>query len=103
MNEQVTELLPAVELSAAPRKAIPIQRSSVLGQILAMRKDLVGHLMALEKINGSVWKVAIGRGGMIHLLRPDALGFVWTSRAPAFSTARAWHPSLTHMCPSPPT
>ena len=56
MNVQVTELLPAVERSgAAARKVIPIQRSSVVGQILAMRKDLVAHLMALEKIYGPVW------------------------------------------------
>src|SRR5258708_11980972 len=99
MNEQATELLPAVELGAAPRKAIPIQRSSVLGQILAMRKDLVGHLMSLEKVNGSVWKVAIGRGGMISLLGPDALEFVWKNRDGAFSSARGWEPYIGRVFP----
>jgi hypothetical protein len=44
-----------------------------LGQILAMRKDMVGHLTALEKIHGPVWRIALGRGGMISLLGPDAL------------------------------
>ena len=99
MNEQVTELLPGAELNATPRKAIPVQRSSVLGQILAMRKDLVGHLMALEKINGPVWKVAIGRGGMIQLLGPDALEFVWKNRDGAFSSARGWEPYIGKVFP----
>src|SRR5258708_348819 len=99
MNERVTELLPAVERSPPARKTIPIQRSSVLGQILAMRKDLVGHLMALEKINGSVWKVAIGRGGMIQLLGPDALEFVWKNRDGAFSSARGWEPYIGKVFP----
>src|SRR5271163_4196992 len=99
MNEQVTELLPAAEPSAAFRKPLPIQRSSVLGQILAMRKDLVGHLMALEKIHGSVWKIAIGRGGMISLLGPDALEFVWKNRDAAFSSARGWFPFIGKVFP----
>jgi len=99
MNEQATELLPAVEKSAAARKTIPIQRSSVLGQVLAMRKDLVAHLMALEKINGPVWKVAIGRGGMIQLLGPDALEFVWKNRDGAFSSARGWEPYIGKVFP----
>src|SRR5258708_14461790 len=99
MNEQVSELLPAVEPSAAARKVIPIQRSSVLGQILAMRKDLVGHLMALEKINRPVWKVAIGRGGMIQLLGPDALEFVWKNRDGVFSSAPAGGPYIGHWFP----
>src|SRR5260221_2101127 len=99
MNEQVTELLPAAEPSAAARKAIPVQRSSFLGQVLAMRKDLVAHLMALEKINGPVWKVAIGRGGMIQLLGPDALEFVWKNRDGAFSSARGWEPYIGKVFP----
>ena len=99
MNEQVSELLPAAEPSAAFRKPLPIQRSSVLGQILAMRKDLVGHLMALEKIHGSAWKIAIGRGGMISLLGPDALEFVWKNRDGAFSSARGWEPYIGKVFP----
>ena len=99
MNEQVTELLPAAGPSAASRKPLPIQRSSVLGQILAMRKDLVGHLMALEKIHGSAWKIAIGRGGMISLLGPDALEFVWKNRDGAFSSARGWEPYIGKVFP----
>src|SRR5277367_1503073 len=98
MNEQVTELLPAVEPGAS-RKSLPIQRSSVLGQILAMRKDLVGHLMALEKIHGSAWKIAIGRGGMISLLGPDALEFVWKNKDGAFSSARGWEPYIGKVFP----
>src|SRR3984885_16092138 len=98
MNEQATELLPAAE-PAVFRKPLPVQRSSVLGQILAMRKDLVGHLMALEKIHGSVWKIPIGRGGMIQLLGPDALEFVWKNRDGAFSSARGWEPYIGKVFP----
>src|SRR3984885_10249210 len=92
MNQQITELL--TPDPGAALKALPIQRSSVLGQILAMRKDLVGHLMALEKIHGPVWKIAIGRGGMISLLGPDALEFVWKNKDGAFSSARGWEPYI---------
>src|ERR1700734_2790140 len=99
MNEQLTELLPATESGAALRRPLPIQRSSVLGQILAMRKDLVGHLMALEKIHGSAWKIAIGRGGMISMLGPDALEFVWKNRDGAFSSARGWEPYIGKVFP----
>ncbi|HEX3602660.1 MAG TPA: cytochrome P450 [Steroidobacteraceae bacterium] len=99
MNEQATELLPPVEPGAACRKALPVQRSSVLVQILAMRKDLVGHLMALEKIHGPAWKIAIGRGGMISLLGPDALEFVWKNRDGAFSSARGWEPYIGKVFP----
>src|SRR6202021_1649397 len=99
MIEQVTELLPAAEPSAALRRPLPIQRSSVLGQILSMRKNLVGHLMALEKIHGSAWKIAIGRGGMISLLGPDALEFVWKNRDGAFSSARGWEPYIGKVFP----
>ena len=99
MNEQVTELLPGARSGLAPRKAIPVQRSSVLGQILAMRKDLVGHLMGLEKVYGPVWKIAIGRGGMIQLLGPDALEFVWKNRDGAFSSARGWEPYIGKVFP----
>src|SRR5580693_8291889 len=99
MNEQATELLTAAEPSTAFRKPLPIQRSSLLGQILAMRKDLVGHLMALEKIHGSAWKIAIGRGGMISLLGPDALELVWKNKDGAFSSARGWEPYIGKVFP----
>src|ERR1700689_5820244 len=99
MNEQVTELLAAAEPSTAFRKPLPIQQSSVLGQILSMRKDLVGHLMALEKVHGPVWKIAIGRGGMISMLGPDALEFVWKNRDGAFSSARGWAPYIGKVFP----
>ncbi|HEX3913852.1 MAG TPA: cytochrome P450 [Steroidobacteraceae bacterium] len=97
MNEQVTELVPSA--SPGGYKPIPTQRSSVLGQILSMRKDLVGHLQALEKIHGSIWKIAIGRGGMISLLGPDALEFVWKNRDGAFSSARGWEPYIGKVFP----
>jgi cytochrome P450 len=86
-------------VSAVPHKTIPTQQSSVLGQILAMRKDLVGHLKALEKVHGPVWKIAIGRGGMISLLGPDALEFVWKNREGAFSSARGWQPYIGKVFP----
>jgi cytochrome P450 len=86
-------------VSAVPYKTIPTQQSSVLGQILAMRKDLVGHLTALEKIHGPVWKMAIGKAGMISLLGPDALEFVWKNREGAFSSARGWEPYIGRVFP----
>src|ERR1700761_6489840 len=89
MNDQVSAL----------RRPLPIQKSSVLGQILAMRKDLVGHLQALEKVHGSAWKIAIGRGGMISLLGPDALEFVWKNKDGAFSSARGWEPYIGKVFP----
>ena len=100
MNQQITELL--TPDPGAALKALPVQKSSVLGQILAMRKDLVGHLRALEKVHGSAWKIAIGRGGMISLLGPDALEFVWKNKDGQFSSARgwesAWRPSSPRRC-----
>jgi cytochrome P450 len=100
MNEQVTELLPVAPAAPAGAvKPLPIQQSSVLGQILSMRKDLVGHLMALEKVHGPVWKIAIGRGGMISMLGPDALEFVWKNRDGAFSSARGWEPYIGKVFP----
>jgi cytochrome P450 len=99
MNEQATELSPPVGASPPPYKTIPTQRSSVLGQIIAMRKDLVGHLTELEKVHGPVWRVAIGRGGMITLLGPDALEFVWKNRDGAFSNARGWEPYIGRVFP----
>jgi cytochrome P450 len=99
MSEQITELLAAVETGSALLKPLPVQKSSVLGQILAMRKDLVGHLKTLEKVHGPVWKIAIGRGGMISLLGPDALEFVWKNKDGAFSSARGWEPYIGKVFP----
>ena len=53
----------------------------------------------LEKIHGSVWKIAIGRGGMISMLGPDALEFVWKNRDGAFSSARGWEPYIGKVFP----
>jgi cytochrome P450 len=99
MNEPATQLSPTMGSSTAPYKTIPTHRSSVLGQIMAMRKDLVGHLMALEKTHGPIWRIAIGRGGMISLLGPDALEFVWKNREGAFSSARGWEPYIGRVFP----
>src|SRR5882757_11014386 len=99
MNDQATELSPPMGSGTTPYKTIPTQRSSVLGQIMAMRKDLVGHLMALEKTHGRIWRIAIGRGGMISLLGPDALEFVWKNRDGAFSSARGWEPYIGRVFP----
>src|ERR1700674_331606 len=99
MNEQATELSTPMGSGTAPHKTIPTQRSSVLGQIMSMRKDLVGHLMALEKTHGPIWRIAIGRGGMISLLGPDALEFVWKNRDGAFSSARGWAPYIGKVFP----
>src|SRR6201985_996852 len=99
MNEQATELLPSVDPGAPFRKPLPVQKAAVLGQILAVRKDLVVHLRALEKVHGSAWKIAIGRGGMISLLGPDALEFVWKNKDGAFSSARGWEPYIGKVFP----
>jgi hypothetical protein len=73
---------------------------------MAMRKDLVGHLMALEKTHGPIWRVAIGRGGMISMLGPDALEFVWKNRDGAQATHAGpgrfrVHGRRISWCPSP--
>jgi cytochrome P450 len=99
LNDQATELSPPMGSGTAPYKTIPTQRSSALAQIMAMRKDLVGHLMALEKTHGPIWRIAIGRGGMISLLGPDALEFVWKNRDGAFSSARGWAPYIGRVFP----
>src|SRR6202012_567614 len=99
MNEQATELMPPLEPDAGLRRPLPVQKSSVIGQILAMRKDLVGHLKALEQVHGSAWKIAVGRGGMISLLGPDALEFVWKNKDGAFSSARGWEPYIGKVFP----
>src|ERR1700743_512740 len=99
MNEQATELLPSVDPGAPFRKPLPVQKSSVLGQILAMRKDLVGHLRALEKVHGSAWKIAIGRGGMISLLGPDALENAPSRFFHTNSSARGWEPYIGKVFP----
>ena len=64
-----------------------------------MRNDMVGHLTALEKIHGPVWRIALGRGGMISMLGPDALEFVWKNRDGAFSSARGWEPYIGKVFP----
>jgi cytochrome P450 len=99
MNDQATELSPPLGPGTAPYRAIPTQRSSVVRQILAMRRDLVGYLMSSERIHGPVWRVAIGRGGMTMLLGPDALEFVWKNREGAFSSARGWQPYIGRIFP----
>jgi cytochrome P450 len=79
--------------------AIPTQRSSVLRQMMAMRKDMVGHLMGLEKIHGPVWQSPVGRGVMISMLGPDALEFVWKNREGAFSSELGWQPYIGRVFP----
>ena len=80
-------------------KIVPTQRSSALRQLFAMRKDLVGHLQSLEKIHGPIWRIALGRGGMISMLGPDALEFVWKNRDGAFSSASGWYPYIGRVFP----
>jgi cytochrome P450 len=87
------------ELAKERYKTIPTLKASVLRQIFAMRKDLVGHLTAVEKIHGPIWKVAIGKSGMISMLGPDALEFVWKNREGAFSSARGWEPYIGRVFP----
>jgi cytochrome P450 len=99
MNQQVTELSASIAAPPVAYKPIPTLRSSAIGQILAMRKDMVGHLTALEKLHGPAWRVAIGRGGMISLLGPDALEFVWKNRDGAFSNALGWAPYIGRVFP----
>jgi cytochrome P450 len=98
MNQQVTEISASVAAPAA-YKPMPTLRSSAIGQILAMRKDMVGHLNALEKVHGPAWRVAVGNGGMISLLGPDALEFVWKNRDGAFSNALGWEPYIGKVFP----
>jgi cytochrome P450 len=90
-----------MDTAAALDKPIPTQRgASALRQINTMRKDLVGYLMALEKIHGQVWMTSMGLGGaMISLLGPDALEFVLKNRDGAFSNARGWQPFIGKVFP----
>jgi cytochrome P450 len=99
MNQQVTELSASMAPNPVADKPIPTLRSSAIGQILAMRKDMVGHLNSLEKVHGPAWRVAIGRSGMISLLGPDALEFVWKNRDGAFSNKLGWEPYIGRVFP----
>ncbi len=74
--------------------------SAAILTITAMRKDLVGYLMRLEKIHGQVWRTPMGLGGaMISMLGPDALEFVLKNRDGAFSSARGWQPFIGKVFP----
>jgi cytochrome P450 len=99
MNQQVTELAPALEAPAAQYKAIPTQRSSIVRQIIAMRSDLVGYLNKVEKVHGSVWMNRVGGMSMISMTGPDALEFVWKNRDGAFSSELGWQPYIGRVFP----
>jgi cytochrome P450 len=87
---------PAAQVSYKP---IPKHSASALGQMMAMRKDLIGHLMGLEKIYGSLWRTPTGNGDIISMVGPDALEFVLKNRDGAFSNARGWQPFIGRVFP----
>jgi cytochrome P450 len=71
--------------------SIPVQEDwSLLRHAVAMRKDLLGHVVALEARYGPVWRTPMGEGGMISMLGPDALELVLKNRDGIFSSARGW-------------
>jgi cytochrome P450 len=84
--------LPTDEISPRGYKEIPtVENSSLLRQVLAMRKDLLGMVTSLEKRYGQVWRSPLGEGGgVINLLGPDALELVLKNRDGVFSSARGW-------------
>jgi cytochrome P450 len=85
---------------AAVYKTIPTHTASAAWQqVFAMRKDLVGYLCDLEKIHGPLWRTAMGRGGIISMVGPDALEFVLKNRDGAFSNARGWQPFIGQVFP----
>lgn len=84
---------------STPYKTIPTQDTSLLRHISAMRRDLVGYLMTLEKRHGNVWRTPMGKGGMISMLGPDALELVLKNRDGAFSSKRGWEPFIGKVFP----
>jgi cytochrome P450 len=80
-------------------KPIPNQETSLLRHIAAMRRDLVGYLMELEKRHGSVWRTPMGKGGIISMVGPDALELVLKNRDGAFSSALGWEPFIGKVFP----
>lgn len=99
MNQQATELARSVAAPAAQYKTIPVQRSSIVRQIIAMRSDLVGYLSTVEKIHGPIWKQQMGGATVISLLGPDSLEFVWKNRDGAFSSELGWQPYIGRVFP----
>src|SRR5277367_287968 len=99
MNQPVTEMAPPLQAPAAEYKAIPMQRSSIVRQIIAMRSDLVGYLNKVEKVHGSVWMNRVGGMSMISMTGPDALEFVWKNRDGAFSSELGWQPYIGRVFP----
>src|SRR5277367_692807 len=99
MNQPVTEMAPPLQAPAAEYKAIPMQRSSIVRQIIAMRSDLVGYLNKVERVHGSVWMNRVGGMSMISMTGPDALEFVWKNRDGAFSSELGWEPYIGKVFP----
>ena len=76
--------------AGALAKEIPVQQNwSLIRHALALRYNLLPHVLELEKRYGRVWYTPMGPGGMISLLGPDALELVLKNRDGAFSSAKA--------------
>jgi cytochrome P450 len=72
-------------------KAIPtVQNTSMIKQLLIMRRDLLGHLQRHEAQFGPVWRTRFGKSSIVSLLGPDAFEFVVKNRDNAFSSALGW-------------
>ncbi len=77
--------------AGALAKEIPVQQNwSLIRHALALRYNLLPHVLELEKRYGRVWYTPMGPGGMISLLGPDALELVLKNRDGAFSSAKGW-------------
>ena len=86
-----TEAVAASGDGQAGYAPIPVQKDwSLVRQTLAMRRDLLGHVAALEARYGPVWRTPMGESGMISMLGPDALELVFKNRDGAFSSALGW-------------
>ncbi|HYM36474.1 MAG TPA: cytochrome P450, partial [Steroidobacteraceae bacterium] len=69
---------------------IPVEKGSMLTQLLQMRGDLVGNLLRLEAKHGEVWQIAMGPRTVVSMVGPDALELVLKNRDGAFSNAQGW-------------
>lgn len=72
-------------------RPIPVDNGwPVLGHALAMHRDILGTLLALEQKHGSVWKTRTGPLTIVNLLGPDALELVLKNREGIFSSKHGW-------------
>jgi cytochrome P450 len=91
----------AISLQGAKHpRPIPLDKGlPLIGNLLEMRRDVLGMLQQREQVHGQVWQTKFGNSRLITLLGPDALELVLKNRDGAFSNAEGWAFYINHVFP----